>query len=80
MHAAWIIVASCKLTMEVETRLPLKQFSDMFQTEAAYDITAAVINIAFFCKQNDDRKKQYTLSQTWKSHTITKFNYLRPPN
>lgn len=48
MHAAWIIVASCKLTMEVETRLPLKQFSDMFQTEAAYDITAAVINIAFF--------------------------------
>lgn len=37
----------CELTIEVETRLPLKQFSDMFQTGAAYDISAAVINFAF---------------------------------
>lgn len=43
MHTAWIIVASCKLTIEMETRLPLKQFSAMFtsatrKTGAAYDM------------------------------------------
>ena len=86
MHAAWIIALQA-CTIQSGNSFTFKTifwYVPERKTEAAYDIATAVINNVLFVnkttKRRRRRQKKTSTSQTWKSHTIIEFNYLRLPN